>query len=144
MDDDEMKTVVGGQAVAPGHAPPPGQSAPPEQVPPPSAPTAPSVQDQLINLRLTWLGTFSGFLIAATAFASNNSSRGFVIVICIMGALAGASIFVGTLGANLVLWRQTRAAPWDQPYPKSMFWLMPGTVLPILIFLFWVIVPFVS
>jgi hypothetical protein len=140
-DDDNIKTVVGGQAVSPAHVAPPPQGAAPA---PSAASTALGIQDQLIHFRLTWLGTFSGFLVIAAAFASNNTNRGLVIVISLMGMASAASIFVGTFAANRVLWRQASARPWDQPYPRVMFWLMPGTILPILLFLFWFVVAFVA
>jgi hypothetical protein len=133
MDDDQIKTV------AIGHPTPLAPPAPTSTTAP-TPPGALHVQDQLINFRLTWLGTFTGFLAAAMAFAANNSNRSLVIVICFWGAVAAASIFVGTLAANRVLWREAKARPWDQPYPMWMFWAMPGTVLPVVIFLFWICV----
>src|SRR5205823_760429 len=58
-------------------------------------------ENELINQRLTWLGTFQGLLLAALAFAwGKSSATAIVCVICVVGAIVALSTWVATFRAN--------------------------------------------
>lgn len=98
-------------------------------------------QDQLINHRLSWLGTVSGFLVAAVALAISSDQRGlFIMLICFLGAFAAASAYVGTLAANLDLWDQARAEGWPR---RRLFWWMPGNTFPVIVLVWWIVLAIV-
>jgi hypothetical protein len=67
-------------------------------------------ENELINQRLTWLGTFQGLLLAALAFAwDKKSAGGIVCVLCTVGAMVAISTGVATRRANRAIDDQTAA-----------------------------------
>ena len=109
-------------------------------------------ENELINQRLTWLGTFQGLLLAALAFAWDKSdAKPIIFVLGILGIAVAASIAIGTCRANQALNRLGRY--WDKVKPKDysgldvegirsqagcFWWLMPGYFLPIAFLVAWV------
>lgn len=104
--------------------------------------TTMNVQDQLIGQRLTWLTTFSGFLVAALALANGNQREWLVPCVCVLGVLVAASTYVGTLAASLVLWEQVVSDPKSQR--RWVFWGMPGITFPPIVLLWWIVVAIVT
>lgn len=94
------------------------------------------LQDQLINHRLSWLGTFCGFLVAAVALSLNNKRPDVGAWICVFGGFTAVSTFFGTLAANLVLWETAKAEKWPRQW---MFWLMPGFFFPLIAVVWWIV-----
>ena len=57
-------------------------------------------EDELVNQRLTWLGTFEGFLFVAYSFAKTGAPK-ITWLVCLLGVLVAASVLVSTfLGAK--------------------------------------------
>ena len=114
-------------------------------------------ENELINQRLTWLGTFQGLLLAALAFAwGKSSATAIVCVICVVGAIVALSTWVATFRANKAI--SLFSAHWDSIKPKEysgvgvegvrsrsgyFWWLMPGYALPWLFFLAWLVIGFI-
>jgi hypothetical protein len=109
-------------------------------------------ENELINQRLTWLGTFQGLLHAALAFAwDKTDATALVWVLCILGMSVAFSTWVGTVRANktIVNW----GIYWDKVKPKDytgpdvegirsnkgcFWWMMPGYALPFLFLAGWI------
>jgi hypothetical protein len=85
-------------------------------------------QNDLINQRLTWLGTFSSLLFVANGYGK------FPILIPIVGFGIALSIWVGTSAANVMLDDLER----NVTGARKPF--MPGTFIPPLFGLAWVAV----
>jgi hypothetical protein len=114
-------------------------------------------ENDLVNHRLTWLGTFQGLLLAALAFAWGKSDAAeIVMILCVLGALVALSTGVATCRANQAIKRLD--AQWDQGKPadyagpdvegvrshEGWFWfLMPGYFLPWLFFFAWIGIAFI-
>ena len=114
-------------------------------------------ENELINQRLTWLGTFQGLLLAALAFAwGKSSATAIVCVICVVGAIVALSTWVATFRANKAI--SLFSVHWDSIKPKEysgvgvegvrsrsgyFWWLMPGYALPWLFFLAWLVIGFI-
>jgi hypothetical protein len=75
-------------------------------------------QNDLINQRLTWLGTFSSLLFVANGFG------GYPVLIPIVGFGIAMSIWAGTLAANKGLNEIGRNVA-----PRHR-WIMPGAFIP--------------
>jgi hypothetical protein len=107
-------------------------------------------ENELINQRLTWFGTFQGLLLAAVAFAWDKDARALVWIFCSLGALVALSSLFGTGRANRAI--AGLRAHWDKTKPKDyagpdiegvrsdsgFWWLMPGYALPFLSCLGWI------
>lgn len=75
-------------------------------------------QNDLINQRLTWLGTFSSLLFVANSFGK------YAVLIPIVGFGIAMSIWEGTSAANVALDNLDRnVTGWRRPF-------MPGTFIP--------------
>ena len=116
--------------------------------------------NELINHRLSWLGTLQGLLFAAISLMWNQAGNdGLAIVICVLGAGVALSIGLATYGANLVIedlegkiaaHERTRRAhehpdhAFEAPAPawtnrlKWWWWMMPGYFVPWLFLAAWV------
>jgi hypothetical protein len=55
-------------------------------------------QNDFINQRLTWLGTFEGLLFVANQYSTN--SRLLMFLLPVVGFLFAISVWVGTYAAN--------------------------------------------
>ena len=109
-------------------------------------------ENDLINHRLTWLGTFQGLLLAALAFAWDKiDAWGVVTILCVLGALVALSTGVATLLANQAI--KILVDLWDENMPNGYFgpdvegarshkrwfrFLMPGYFLPLLFIVGWI------
>jgi hypothetical protein len=85
-------------------------------------------QNDLINQRLTWLGTFSSLL-----FVANGLGK-YTIVVPVVGFGIAMSIWAGTSAANVALDKLER----NVTGARKPF--MPGTFIPPLFALAWVAV----
>ena len=75
-------------------------------------------QNDFINQRLTWLGTFSSLLFVANSFSK------YPVLIPLLGFGIATSIWVGTSAANIALDELGRnVTGWRRPF-------MPGTFIP--------------
>lgn len=75
-------------------------------------------QNDFINQRLTWLGTFSSLLFVANGFGK------YPVLIPIVGFGIAMSIWAGTSSANVALDKLGRnVTGWRRPF-------MPGTFIP--------------
>src|SRR5579871_1894981 len=84
-------------------------------------------QNDFINQRLTWLGTFSSLLFVA------NSFNKFPVLIPIVGLGISISIWAGTSAANAELDKLDRnVTGWRRPF-------MPGAFIPPLFGAAWVV-----
>jgi hypothetical protein len=94
-------------------------------------------QNDFINQRLTWLGTFEGLLFAADHFG--NNSRWLPIVLPVVGLAFAFSVGVGTYAANRALKGLKRQAFQNDPWylKHVLVYFMPGTAIPIIIALAW-------
>ena len=88
-------------------------------------------QNDFINQRLTWLGTFEGLLFVADHYAANSR------LLPIVGTAIAMSVGVGTSAANRALTKLGRQAFQDSRYLKRLKYLMPGTAIPAIIALAW-------
>jgi len=88
-------------------------------------------QNDFINQRLTWLGTFEGLLFVADHYGTNPR------LLPILGATIAISVGIGTYAANRVLTRLERQAFQDSCHLKPLKYLMPGTAIPAIIALAW-------
>jgi hypothetical protein len=108
--------------------------------------------NELINHRLSWLGTLQGLLFAALAFAWKDAG-GVVYVVCSVGLLVALSTGVATHDANKALDLLERRFD-DLGYDEASSietlgvrgrnrggygWLMPGKFLPWLFALAWLV-----
>ena len=85
-------------------------------------------QNDLINQRLTWLGTFSSLLFVANGFGKCP------LLLPIVGFGIAMSIWVGTSAANVALNLLDRnVAGWRKPF-------MPGTFIPPLFGAAWLVI----
>lgn len=100
-------------------------------------------ENELVNNRLTWLGTFEGFLFASLSFAADKNNM-IAISICITGMLIAISIGNSTRGANKAI--QLLELEFDKQIkapeiPKILYigysarkghfwWLNPGAFVP--------------
>jgi hypothetical protein len=91
-------------------------------------------QNDFINQRLTWLGTFEGLLFVADHYG--NHPR----LLPAVGVAFAVSVGVGTYAANRALTELGRQAFQDSRYLKPLTYLMPGTAIPIIIALAWLAV----
>jgi hypothetical protein len=83
-------------------------------------------ENDLINQRLTWLGTFEGLLFVADHYAAHP------YLLPIVGLAIAGSVGIGIRAANKRL-----TALNAQGSPE---YLMPGTVIPIIIAVAWAII----
>ena len=113
---------------------------------------------EVMNQRLTWLGTFHGFLFAALAFAwSKPDTKAIVYILCALAISISISIGIATLRANKSV--NKLCERWDNQKPdidirldvegvrgKSgyLWWLMPGYAVPWMFCLAWLGVLIVS
>jgi len=88
-------------------------------------------QNDFINQRLTWLGTFEGLLFVADHYSTNPR------LLPIVGAAIAISVGIGTYAANRALTKLERQAFQDSRYLKPLRYLMPGTAIPAIITLAW-------
>ncbi|SRR5713101_2202895 len=87
-------------------------------------------QNDLINQRLTWLGTFEGLLFVANHYTEHP------YLLPIVGLVIAVSGIVGIHSANQELDRLGR-----QAYPGRLLnYLMPGTTIPIAIAFAWAVI----
>ena len=109
-------------------------------------------ENEFINHRLTWLGTFQGLLLAALAFAwDKDGTWWIVIILCLVGMAVALSTWVATLRANEAIEKVNKR--WDEIMPANYAglgveiikghegkWqkLMPGKFLPLIFFIAWV------
>ncbi len=85
-------------------------------------------QNEFINQRLTWLGTFSSLLFVANGFGSHP------ILIPVLGLGISLSVWAGTTAANKSLDEIRRnVTGWRKP-------LMPGAFIPFLFSAAWLVV----
>ena len=101
-------------------------------------------ENELINQRLTWLGTFQGLLLAALAFAWDKTDAKIIVyVLSFLGTFVALSIGIGTCRANEAI--NNLGKKWDGIKPKDytgldiegirgrsgcFWWLMPGYFIP--------------
>lgn len=93
-------------------------------------------QNDFINQRLTWLGTFEGLLFVADHYGSNPR------LLPIVGAALAISVGIGTYAANRALTKLERQAFQDSRYLKPLRYLMPGAAIPAIITLAWLVLLF--
>src|SRR5438093_10846601 len=102
-------------------------------------------ENDLVNHRLTWLGTFQGLLLAALAFAwDKHDAKYMIYALGALGVSVALSIAVATYRANKALDRLSRY--WDKVKPKDYVgsaaegarsrsgfsrWLPPGPFSPL-------------
>jgi hypothetical protein len=85
-------------------------------------------QNDFINQRLTWLGTFSSLLFVANGFGK------YPVLIPLVGFGIAMSIWAGTSAANVALDRLDRnVRGWRRPF-------MPGAFIPPLFGAAWLVV----
>ena len=111
-------------------------------------------ENEMINQRLTWLGTLEGLLLAALAFAWGKPEAKFIIYILgLLGIAVALSIAEGTSRANAAL--ANLGTYWDKTKPKDyrgpdvedvrsqsgcFGWLMPGRFLPLAFAVAWALI----
>jgi len=71
-------------------------------------------ESDVINHRMSWFGSFQGFLFAALGLAWNKQAKGLIIVFCILGLATSTLCLIGLIGASfatrrLVLWWRKHA-----------------------------------
>ncbi len=86
-------------------------------------------QNDLINQRLTWLGTFEGLLFVANHYAEHP------YLLPLVGFVIAVSVSAGTHSANQKLTELDA-----QAYKGPLNLLMPGTAIPIVIAVAWVLI----
>jgi hypothetical protein len=98
-------------------------------------------QNEFINQRLTWLGTFESLLFAADHFNTNSTVNQHLLSYLLpsIGLAFAISVLVGTSAANLALTKMGRQAFQDSRL-KLLKYLMPGTAIPAIIALAWVLI----
>lgn len=109
-------------------------------------------ENDLINHRLTWMGTSQGLLLAALTFAWDKKGTCWVVTILyLLGTLVALSTFVATQRANQAIkksedwWKENKPNGYSGPEPtgveihKERTWfLMPGYCLPCLFYFGWI------
>ncbi|PYL22809.1 MAG: hypothetical protein DMF37_11340 [Verrucomicrobia bacterium] len=114
-------------------------------------------ENDLVNHRLTWLGTFQGLLLAALAFAwDKHDAKYMIYALGALGVSVALSIAVATYRANKALDRLSRY--WDKVKPKDYVgldvegvrsrsgffrWLMPGSFLPLTFAVAWIVILYI-
>jgi len=87
-------------------------------------------QNDLINQRLTWLGTFEGLLFVANHYAEHP------YLLPALGLVIAMSVIAGIHSANRELTKLDA-----QAYPRRWVnYLMPGTTIPIVIAVAWTVI----
>lgn len=86
-------------------------------------------QNDLINQRLTWLGTFEGLLFVANHYGDHPYLLPFV------GFVIAVSAIVGIRSANLEL-----TILGKQAFSGPLNYLMPGTTIPYAIAVAWLVI----
>jgi len=86
-------------------------------------------QNDLINQRLTWLGTFEGLLFVADHYAEHP------ILLPLVGMVIALSVDVGIRAANNELTRVNA-----QAHKGWKRWLMPGVAIPKIIGAAWLLI----
>jgi hypothetical protein len=86
-------------------------------------------QNDLINQRLTWLGTFEGLLFVANHYTVHP------YLLPLVGFIIAASVAVGIHSANIHLTELNA-----QAFKGPLNWLMPGTTIPIVIAGAWAVI----
>jgi hypothetical protein len=96
-------------------------------------------ENELINDRLSWLGTLQGLLFAALAVAWSEPSAKYLLwIICGVGFAVAVSIGVGTYRANRVL---DKSEPREtNPWLRQLWRLMPGRVIPGVFAVAWLLI----
>jgi hypothetical protein len=95
-------------------------------------------QNDFINQRLTWLGTFEGLLFVADHYGAHPCW-----LLPSVGAATAISVGIGTCAANLELTKLKRQAFQDLRHPKlrkCLIYLMPGTAIPAIFTVAWLFV----
>jgi hypothetical protein len=105
--------------------------------------------NDILNHRLTWLGTFQGLLLAALAFAWKDAFR-MAYVLCFLGFFVAVSIGIGTYRANQAIEELERKYDGLTHKQNSelatiglrsrtgwTWWLMPGYFVPWLFAVGW-------
>jgi hypothetical protein len=109
-------------------------------------------ENTFINHRMTWLGSFQGFLFAAVAVSwDKTGTKPLIIIICIIGMVVSASICYGIHRANIAIDNNT--AKWDMIKPRPIditdidsegyrsgggaAWFMPGKIIPFSLIAAW-------
>ena len=89
-------------------------------------------QNDFINQRLTWLGTFEGLLFVADHYVANPR-----LLLPIVGAAIAISVGIGTCAANIELTKLRRQAFQDSRHLKYLKYMMPGTAIPAIFTVAW-------
>ena len=112
-------------------------------------------ENELINQRLSWLGTFQGLLFAALALGWNNPNVGIIRVICALGFAVAISIMTGTWRANEAIdklekkWDDLKKAAPDIEFVGVrsrggyFWWVMPGYFIPPVFAIAWAVIFFI-
>lgn len=110
-------------------------------------------ENDLVHHRMTWLGSFQGFLFAAVAFAWKEiSAQDILYLVAIVGLLTSISIGYAIHRANTAL--DALSAYWDTIKPKNFQgldvegvrsgsgipWLMPGAFIPKVLACTWIVI----
>jgi hypothetical protein len=93
-------------------------------------------QNDFINQRLTWLGTFEGLLFVADHYGSNPR------LLPVIGAALATSVWIGTCAANRELTKLNRQAFQDSRYLWPLRYLTPGAAIPVIIIVAWLVLLF--
>ena len=91
-------------------------------------------QNDFINQRLTWLGTFGGLLFVADHYGAKPRP-----LLPIVGAAVAISIWIGTYAANRELDELGRQAFQDSPHLKNLKYMMPGVAIPAIFTVAWLV-----
>jgi hypothetical protein len=101
-------------------------------------------QNDFINQRLTWLGTFEGLLFTADRFTTNQPSL--PVLLPLVGLAFAISVGVGTFAANRALTQLERQAfqkdSWflkHESLKNVLVLFMPGTAIPVIIAVAWLV-----
>jgi hypothetical protein len=114
-------------------------------------------ENELVDHRLTWLGTFQGLLLAALAFAwDKRDTKWMIYALAFLGLAVALSIAVGTCRANRAL--RSLSQYWDSVKPKGyvgldvegvrshrgfFWWLMPGSFVPLAFAVAWLFILYI-
>jgi hypothetical protein len=91
-------------------------------------------QNDFINQRLAWLGTFEGLLFVADHYGAHPCW-----LLPSVGAAIAISVGIGTCAANRELTKLGRQAFQDSRYLKFLKYFMPGTAIPAIIAVAWLV-----